>query len=65
MRKLFRNIQALIGAIFLSAVWLGPCLISLHESNWWFVALYLVWWIPALIMTAIIAVFFDPIRMLH
>lgn len=36
-------------------MWLGPIFIAYCNDNWWLVLLYIVWWMPASVITVIIA----------
>lgn len=36
-------------------MWLGPIFIAYFNDNWWLVLLYIVWWMPASVITVILA----------
>lgn len=48
-----RLIIMILLLIILLAVWLFPVIIAFVTGNFWLILLYVVWWIPAVIITSI------------
>lgn len=49
-----RLIFDIIHVILVLSAWLFPVIISFATCNFWYILLYIVWWIPAAIITGFI-----------
>lgn len=54
-----KNLIGVIILLLILTVWLFPCIISFYAENFWLIFLYIVWWLPASILTAFLAIVWD------
>tara|TARA_R110000772_G_C13310332_1_gene440613 strand:- start:25911 stop:26123 length:213 start_codon:yes stop_codon:yes gene_type:complete len=63
MKELFQigllGIFTLIGVLLIFAIWLVPVIVSYVTGDWPWLFTYALWWIPAVILTAVVAIFFE------
>jgi hypothetical protein len=49
----------IICLIVILLTWAFPVIISFYTFNFWYIMLYFIWWLPAIIFTKIITIIFD------
>jgi uncharacterized membrane protein len=57
MKRLKYKLQGWLSVILIIWVWLFPVFLSAYKDNWWLLFTYIVWFIPAGIITGIILTF--------
>jgi hypothetical protein len=48
-----KDLLSIIALIFLIGVWMFPVIISFVTWNFWYIFLYIIWWVPATMITGI------------
>lgn len=51
-----KNLISIIVIILVVLVWLFPVCLAAYKDNYWLIFLYIVWWIPAYIISGLLLI---------